>query len=536
MKSNHPTPHPDVNEILNVLFTKVTEILQDQLIGMYLFGSLANGDFDEHSDIDVLFVTNGKISEDKFSSLRQMHADINKLDSPWAIQIEASYIPKDALRHYDPQNNVHPHMDRGSNEVLHMMMHATDWIVQRFLLRENGIVITGPDLKTLIDPVSTDDLRWAVARVLPLWVDPMLEDPSKIDTRGYQSFIVLSLCRMLYTLQKGEILTKPAAAEWGKQNLDPEWTPLIERALVGRQNPNLHVQPEDLQGTLEMMRYTLQQTKPTPYAEVNLVLNMLLANVKQILGDQFVGMYLYGSLSSGDFNTETSDIDFLVVTKDNLPEQTITALESMHKHAWATSLKRAGQLEGSYVPKDLIRKHDPNGLPCPTVNEGQFFVDQRGSDWIIQRHVVREFGVIVEGPDPKTLIDYVGPDDIRGAVMGILHEWWFPMLDDPTWLREHDDHYRAFAVITMCRVMHALKDGTVISKPRAVQWAQAQLGEPWKTLIDKAIAASNHETAEVPLDETLGFIRHTMETVRHGDDVELTNDASNRLDMSKDNR
>lgn len=514
MQPISPTPHPDVNEILDVLFTRVTRILQDQLIGMYLFGSLANGDFDEHSDIDVLFVTNEKISDDTFSSLKQMHADINKFDSSWAIQIEASYIPKDALQRYDPQNNLHPHMDRGNSEVLHMMMHATDWIVQRYLLRENGIVITGPDLKILIDPVSQDDLRWAVARVLPLWVDPMIEDPSKIDTRGYQSFIVLSLCRMLYTLQTGQILTKPAAAKWGTQNLDPKWTSLIERALVGRQNPNLHVQSEDLQGTLEMMRYTLQQTKPTPYAEVNEVLNILLSNVKQILGDQFVGMYLYGSLSSGDFNPETSDIDFLIVTQDSLPEKTISELESMHNRAWATSLKRAGQLEGSYIPKDLIRRHDPNGAPCPTVNEGQFFIDQRGSDWIIQRHVVREYGVIVEGPDPKTLIDYVSSDDIRDAVMGILHEWWFPMLNDPSWLREHDDHYRAFAVITMCRVLHALKHGTVVSKPKAVRWAQDKLGEPWKTLIHKAAATSNHELIEIPLDETLSFIRHIMETIK----------------------
>lgn len=511
MKPIPPTPYPDVNEILNVLFSSVKEILGDQFVGMYLYGSLANGDFDEHSDIDVLIVTNGELSESTFSALQELHKRINKMDSPWATQIETSYIPRTALRRFDPANKLHPHMDRGENEVLHMMSHETDWIVQRHLSRERGIVIEGPDLKSLIDPVSPDDLRQAVVSVLPLWTQPILADPSLIHKRGYQSYCVLTLCRMLYTLKHGEILSKAAAAKWALENLEQNWKPLIERALVGRQNPDLQAEPEDINGTLDMMRYALGQVKPTPFPDVNEVLNLLLLNVKRILSDQFVGMYLYGSLSGGDFDPETSDIDFLVVTAGILSEKIIAELEAMHKETWATSLKRAGELEGAYVPKELVRRHDPNGTSCPTVNEGRFYVAPLGSDWIIQRHVVREYGVIVEGPDPKTLIDFVSPDEIRASVMGILQEWWFPMLDDPSWLRGHGNAYSAFAVITMCRVLHALEHGTVTSKPKAVRWAREILDESWLPLIDKAVAARHHETYEDFLDETLDFIRFVKE-------------------------
>jgi hypothetical protein len=237
--------------------------------------------------------------------------------------------------------------------------------------------------------------------------------------------------------------------------------------------------------------------------------------VKEILGDQFIGMYLYGSLSSGDFNPASSDIDFLVVTKDILPQEMIDKLEVMHNQTWATSAKRAGELEGSYVPKELIRRHDPNGAPCPTVNEGKFFLDQRGSDWIIQRHVVREVGLVIEGPDPKTLIDPVTPEDIRSSIMGVLNEWWFPMLNDPSWLREHDDHYRAFAVITMCRVIHGLETGTITSKPKAVEFARTKLGNPWQSLLERAVAASNHEEVAVPLDKTLDLIHSIKEQVSY---------------------
>ena len=503
----NPTPYPVVNEILNFMLTNVQEILGDQFVGMDLFGSLANGDFDEHSDIDVLVVTDGELAASTFSALQELHKRINELDSPWALQIEASYIPQTALRRFDPANNLHPHMDRGNGEVLHMMSHESDWVIQRHLLREHGMVITGPSLRNLIDPVSSGDLCKAVADVLPLWVNPILDDPSQINKRGYQSFIVLSLCRMIYTLRHGKILSKSAAAKWALRNLDPKWRPLIERAVIGRQYPNLDADLKDMQETQNMMRYTLEQIKPTPYPEVNQVLNLLLSHVKQILGDQFVGMYLYGSLSTGDFDPETSDIDFLVVTAKTLPDEIVAELEAMHKETWATSLKRAGELEGSYIPKELIRRHDPNGAPCPTVNEGEFFVDKRGSDWIIQRHVVREYGVVIEGPAPKTLIDFVSPDDIRSAVLAVLREWWFPMLDDASWLRDHGSKYHAFAVVTMCRVLHALEHGTIVSKPKAVQWAREKLGDPWREVIDKAVAAARHEGQDGFLDETLDFIR-----------------------------
>lgn len=256
----------------------------------------------------------------------------------------------------------------------------------------------------------------------------------------------------------------------------------------------------------------MENLSPTPYSDVNEILNLLLTRVKEILREEFIGMYLYGSLSRGDFNPETSDIDFLVVTRGELSVEKTAGLESMHNEIWSSGLKRATRLEGSYVPQDLIRRHDPEGVPCPTVNEGKFFVDRRGSDWVIQRHIVREYGVILAGPDPKTLIDPVTPADIRSAVHGILQEWWFPMIDDPTWLKKHGSNYHGYAVITMCRAMHAIEHGTIVSKPVAVQWAKENLMTQWIPLIDQAIASQYGIPSDL-LNETIAFIRFTQEKI-----------------------
>lgn len=206
----------------------------------------------------------------------------------------------------------------------------------------------------------------------------------------------------------------------------------------------------------------------TSYPDVNQVLDLLLTRASAILGEQLTGLYLYGSLSGGDFDPQSSDIDFAFVTEAVLPPETVAALEAMHGELWASGLKWAAKLEGAYVPKNLIRRHNPHGPAIPTVNEGAFYVAKLGSDWVIQRHVIRQ------------------------SVLGVLREWWFPMLENPEWLAERGSVYHAYAMVSLCRALHALRHGTIVSKPVAAQWAQEQY-PGWRELITLAIRSQHGE-------------------------------------------
>ena len=137
MKAPHPTPYVDVNNVLLELLSGVQTILRSRFIGLYLFGSLASGDFDRDSDVDFIVVSEDEISPDLFSVLQAMHARIETIDSWCATQLDGSYISRHALRRYDPANAVHPHIDRGVGESLRMMRHDSDWIIQRHSLREH---------------------------------------------------------------------------------------------------------------------------------------------------------------------------------------------------------------------------------------------------------------------------------------------------------------------------------------------------------------------------------------------------------------
>jgi hypothetical protein len=250
--------YPEVNAVLLDLLTDIKHILGSQLLGMYLEGSLAGGDFDGDSDIDFVVVTVDEISENVFSALQAVHEQINLLDTKWSTNLEGTYISQQALRRFDPQHANHPNIERGFGERLKMVTHDETWIIHRYILRERGITIIGPAPQTLIDPVSPNALRQAMLPALYGWAAQILDHPNEIIRQGYQSYTVLSLCRILYTLQFGDIVSKPRAAGWVKDTMGVKWSALIDQAWIGRHTPWLPASAEDITQTLDLIRFALE--------------------------------------------------------------------------------------------------------------------------------------------------------------------------------------------------------------------------------------------------------------------------------------
>jgi hypothetical protein len=142
-----------------------------------------------------------------------------------------------------------------------MIHHGEAWDVHRHVLRERGITLAGPAPRDLIDPVSPTRLRQAMLTLLPGWATQILREPAQIKYRGGQSYTVLSLCRVLYTLQHGTVVSKPVAARWAQATLGERWAPWIERAWEGRHNPDSEASSEDVNETLEFIRYTLERSR-----------------------------------------------------------------------------------------------------------------------------------------------------------------------------------------------------------------------------------------------------------------------------------
>ena len=239
-----PTPFADLNDVLADLVASLREVLGDELVGAYLQGSFAVGDADEHSDVDFVVVTRGEVGADAEAALRSMHQRIYARPEPWAQHLEGSYVPAGELRHVDPERKPYLYLDNGATE-LERSDHCNTAVV-RWSLRERGVVLHGPDPKTLVEPVTPAQLAADIAAVLDEWVEfayvsqerlerPGLPKPAM--SRWRQALLVLSFCRMLHTLETGEVTSKKQAGEWGLRALGPRWRDLVQRALDDRPDP-----------------------------------------------------------------------------------------------------------------------------------------------------------------------------------------------------------------------------------------------------------------------------------------------------------
>ncbi len=257
-----PTPYPEINALLSELLSAIREVLGAHFVGMYLDGSLAAGGFDSASDIDFVVVTDVDVDDGLFLALQALHERFNRLDSPWAIQLEGSYVSLAGVRRYDPQHARFPNIERGLGERLKIVDHDGWFTLHRHLLRAGGITLAGPPPHTLVDPVSTLQLRRAALQVLDSWAAHFSDRPEVLDFGGYQCYVVLTVCRILYTLQSGGVASKQISAEWAREALGMPWRELVERALVGRLQPRQKADAADIRASLDFIRFAQQASQP----------------------------------------------------------------------------------------------------------------------------------------------------------------------------------------------------------------------------------------------------------------------------------
>jgi len=256
----HPTPYPDLNDVLRELVESVQAVLGADLIAACLQGSFAVGDYDRHSDVGFIIAVEQELSGDQVIALQTMHERIYRLDCGWAQHLEGSYFPKDVLRSYSQRGKPLWYLDNGSRSLVQSEHDNT--VVVRWVVREHGVALAGPSPATLVDPIPVGALRQEIVESLNRWWQQIVADPESINNRFYQTFAVLHYCRLLHDLHTGCPGSKRAGAEWAKANLDPSWAGLIDRAWDGRPNPAVSVRqpadPQDLKSTLEFIPYIIK--------------------------------------------------------------------------------------------------------------------------------------------------------------------------------------------------------------------------------------------------------------------------------------
>jgi hypothetical protein len=278
-----PTPFADLNAVLAHFLSEVRQFLGDNLVGAYLQGSFAVGDADEHSDCDFIVAIERDLTPAEIQCLDAVHRAIHDLPfEPWRHRLEGSYAPVAVLRRLTAEPRDPPgeprgpdwtdpglgdaparwypfvYLDHGHQRTARSAHDNTQ--VVRWSLREKGVVLAGPDPKSLIDPVTPAMLREEIMETMNL-VDFLGLEPMSM--KAWQSFWVGLHCRMLHTLATGRVGSKKAATAWALETLDRRWAPLIEAAQAikegSRETAMAPPDPADVEATREFHRYALEK-------------------------------------------------------------------------------------------------------------------------------------------------------------------------------------------------------------------------------------------------------------------------------------
>ena len=236
--------------------------LGDAFVGAYLHGSFGGGYADEWSDVDFLVLTTRDVTPEEEARLQTFHAQLYTDGvTPWAQRLEGSYAQVELFRAIDPERTPFLYLDNGSSQLVRDP-HCNNAVI-RHQVRERSIVLAGPGPKELVAPVDPDILRAESRAVMDEYAE-WFESHGERFNRWAQTYLVLTLCRLLFTARTGAVAGKAEAAAWGQRELDPAWASLIRQAFDERGDPTsiearTPADPDGLAATREFVEYALAQ-------------------------------------------------------------------------------------------------------------------------------------------------------------------------------------------------------------------------------------------------------------------------------------
>ena len=220
----------------------------------------------------------------------------------------------------------------------------------------------------------------------------------------------------------------------------------------------------------------------TEYDCVNRLLDDLLARIRSILGERLAGLYLYGSLVTGDFDLEISDIDLLAVTATDIDEGEAAALKRMHDDIAAEHKEWDNRIEVQYLALEGLETFRTRTTRMGNISPGEpFHVIGAGKDWLMNWYVVREKGVALYGPPPEAIIEPIQREEFIQAVVDHAHAW-------RVWIKDTKGSrpYQGYAILTACRALYTYRHGEQVSKKQAAQWVAKEFPE-WAGLVLNAL-------------------------------------------------
>ena len=218
------------DQLLNKITEGYKRILDENLVGIYLHGSLALGCFTwDKSDIDFIAVVENEPAPFEKAEIIKL---LLKLDADAPPKgLEMSVVPRSACERFVYPTPYFLHFSNGHKQSYiddlegHIaMLHGVDRdLAAHFtVIREVGKTLFGAPISEVFGNVPPSDYLDSILSDIENAEEDILEDPV---------YITLNLCRIMGYLEGAGVLSKLDGGNWGLEHL-PEYGDIINAALT----------------------------------------------------------------------------------------------------------------------------------------------------------------------------------------------------------------------------------------------------------------------------------------------------------------
>lgn len=222
----------DVPESVRALLEQIVDSLQlllgDNLVGIYLHGSLAMGSFNpESSDIDFLIIVGSKL--DVRIKRAIIHSLLELSKSVPKNGLEMSIVLREELTDFKYPTPYELHYSNMwkeqylADKVEYEKKNTDPDLAAHFVItKERGICLFGESIEKVFPKVPSQ-----------IYLESIMADARDICNTIYNKPIygVLNLCRVL-AFSKAELITSKAeGGQWALQHIDQRYHTLVQQAL-----------------------------------------------------------------------------------------------------------------------------------------------------------------------------------------------------------------------------------------------------------------------------------------------------------------
>lgn len=246
----------DTSLILQQLTHLFHEELKENLVGVYLHGSLAMGCFNpKKSDIDLLVIVKDKLDvATKKRIARKLvgidRALLNEGGIELSIVLE-TYVtdfiyPTPFELHY---SKLYRETYKVDEDYVCEGMEDPDLAAHIFVTYHRGVTLYGKPIRETFRPIDRQYYVRSIMYDLEDTVNGIIHSPV---------YYVLNICRAWYFLEEGAVASKQEGGEWAKNKLPKTYKAIVQQCLddYHGQTDHFRVPPKQL---IEFARFMLKK-------------------------------------------------------------------------------------------------------------------------------------------------------------------------------------------------------------------------------------------------------------------------------------